>query len=108
MGTLGQITATDAELVLLVKPQFEAGRDAVGHGGVVREPESWADAIRGVADAANAAGLRPLEVMASPVRGPAGNVEFLLHATKTAAAEPGVALDVDGALAEGLDIGGRT
>jgi 23S rRNA (cytidine1920-2'-O)/16S rRNA (cytidine1409-2'-O)-methyltransferase len=107
VGTLAEISAADAELVLLVKPQFEAGRDAVGSGGVVRDPERWAGAIRGVEDAVDAVGLRPLEVMASPVRGPAGNVEFLLHARATSAAAPGAELDVDAALADGLEIAGR-
>jgi 23S rRNA (cytidine1920-2'-O)/16S rRNA (cytidine1409-2'-O)-methyltransferase len=107
LGTLAGIAAEDAELVLLVKPQFEVGRDAVDRGGVVREPERWADAIRGVAEAAVEADLHALDVMASPVRGPAGNVEFLLHATKTGVAHPGAELDVDGALAAGLEIAGR-
>jgi 23S rRNA (cytidine1920-2'-O)/16S rRNA (cytidine1409-2'-O)-methyltransferase len=108
IGALTGIAAEDAELVLLVKPQFEAGRDAVDRGGVVRDPERWADAIGRVADAAVAAGLRPLAVMASPLRGPAGNVEFLLHATKVAAgAGPGAELDVDAALAAGLEIARR-
>lgn len=105
IGALASVAAEEAELVLLVKPQFEAGRDAVGPGGVVRDPERWADAIRGVSEAAEDARLRPLGVMACPVRGPAGNVEFLLHATK--AARPGAVLDVDAALAAGLEIAGR-
>ena len=107
VGTLATIAADDAEFVLLVKPQFEAARDAVGPGGVVRDPEAWADAIRGVAESAVAAGLRPTGLMASSVRGPAGNVEFLLHATRTAGATPDVVLDVDAAVADGREIAGR-
>jgi 23S rRNA (cytidine1920-2'-O)/16S rRNA (cytidine1409-2'-O)-methyltransferase len=107
VGTLATIATEDAEFVLLVKPQFEAARDAVGPGGVVRDAEEWADAIRGVAEAAVAAGLRPTGAMASPVRGPAGNVEFLLHATGAAGRAPDVVLDVDAALTEGRDIAGR-
>ena len=72
--------AEGADLVLLVKPQFEAGRDRVGGGGVVRDPDVWRDAIEGVAEAVRRAGAAPLEVMPSPITGPAGNVEFLLHA----------------------------
>jgi 23S rRNA (cytidine1920-2'-O)/16S rRNA (cytidine1409-2'-O)-methyltransferase len=106
VGALAGLAAADAGFVLLVKPQFEAGRDQVGPRGVVRDPERWADAIRGVAEASAAVGLRPLDVTASPVRGPAGNVEFLLHARK-AAARPDAALDLDGALAAGLEIAGR-
>jgi 23S rRNA (cytidine1920-2'-O)/16S rRNA (cytidine1409-2'-O)-methyltransferase len=79
--TLVGLSAPDADLVLLVKPQFEAPRDDVGPRGVVREPEVWRRAIEGVAEALRACGARPLAVMASPLPGPAGNVEFLLHAT---------------------------
>ena len=109
---LAGLAAGDANVVLLVKPQFEAGRDGVGPGGVVREPELWEAAIRGVAEAAQAAGLRPLEVMASPVRGPAGNVEFLMHAVKASVdtgddPSPGAELDVGAAVAAGLEIAGR-
>ena len=74
--------AERADLVLLVKPQFEAGRADVGSGGVVRDPAVWARVIREVADAARAAGAGPLGVVPSPIRGPAGNVEFLLHARR--------------------------
>lgn len=69
-----------ADLVLLVKPQFEAGRDEVGRGGVVSDPEVWRRTIERVARASRDEGAGPLAVMASPLRGPAGNVEFLLHA----------------------------
>lgn len=84
-----------ADLVLLVKPQFEAGRADVGSGGVVRDPAVWARVIREVADAARAAGAGPLGVIPSPVRGPAGNVEFLVRARK---GERGREIDVDGAV----------
>ena len=110
VGALAGIAAEGgADLVLLVKPQFEAGRDAVGPGGVVRDPEGWRTAILGVAEASEAAGLRPADVMASPVRGPAGNVEFLLHAVKTATGGAGreIELDVRAAVAAGLEIAGR-
>jgi len=70
--------------VLLVKPQFEVARDRVGPGGVVRDPSAWRDAIEGVAEASARAGAKPIAVMASPVRGPAGNVEFPLHARRDA------------------------
>jgi 23S rRNA (cytidine1920-2'-O)/16S rRNA (cytidine1409-2'-O)-methyltransferase len=72
--------APGAELVLLVKPQFEAGPADVGSGGVVRDPSVWERALRAVADAADAVGFGARAVMASPLLGPAGNVEFLLHA----------------------------
>jgi len=65
--------------VLLVKPQFEAGRDRVGRGGVVRDPEVWGDVLGHVAEHVQGLGRRILGIAASPLRGPAGNVEFLLH-----------------------------
>jgi 23S rRNA (cytidine1920-2'-O)/16S rRNA (cytidine1409-2'-O)-methyltransferase len=69
-----------AELVLLVKPQFEAGRKDVGTGGVVRDPAVWRSALEGVTHMCHELGLGVDGVMPSPLLGPAGNVEFLLHA----------------------------
>jgi 23S rRNA (cytidine1920-2'-O)/16S rRNA (cytidine1409-2'-O)-methyltransferase len=78
-------TTDQGELLLLVKPQFEVGRDAVGAGGVVREPELRASAIRGVADRASELGFGVRGVVASPLPGPAGNVEYLLWLARDAA-----------------------
>ena len=72
------------ELVLLVKPQFEVGRDRVGKKGVVREPEDRADAIWQVWQAARELGWCYRGLMASPLVGPAGNIEFLLWLTAVA------------------------
>jgi 23S rRNA (cytidine1920-2'-O)/16S rRNA (cytidine1409-2'-O)-methyltransferase len=70
-------------LVLLVKPQFEAGRVVVARGkGVVRDPEVWRRALEGVTSALVDAGTGIMGAMVSPLTGPAGNVEFLLHAHK--------------------------
>jgi 23S rRNA (cytidine1920-2'-O)/16S rRNA (cytidine1409-2'-O)-methyltransferase len=66
------------DAVLMVKPQFEAGRDAVGSGGVVRDPQTRVAAVRRVADAAQMLGLGAAGVVASPLPGPAGNVEYFL------------------------------
>ena len=68
----------EADLVLMVKPQFEVGRERVGKGGVVREPALRAGAVQTVAEAAAAHGLGVGGVTASPLPGPAGNVEYLL------------------------------
>ncbi|ROR74227.1 TlyA family RNA methyltransferase [Bogoriella caseilytica] len=70
--------APDADLFLMVKPQFEVGKDRVGPGGVVREPDLRAGAIRTVATAAAAMGLGVWAVTPSPLPGPAGNVEYFL------------------------------
>ena len=68
-----------AEFVLLVKPQFEVGRDDVGAGGVVADPNAWRRALGSVAQECAKEGVEPRGIMASPLLGPAGNVEFLLQ-----------------------------
>jgi len=66
------------EVILLVKPQFEVGRDRLGKNGVVRNPRDRAEAIETVWQAAEAIGWHYGGVVRSPITGPAGNVEFLL------------------------------
>ncbi len=68
----------DGDLVVLVKPQFEAGREQVGKGGVVRDVAARAAAVMAVADAARELGRGCAGAVTSPLRGPAGNVEFFL------------------------------
>ena len=68
----------DGDLVLLVKPQFEVGRDRLGSGGVVRDPQLRAVAVQGVGAAAGGLGLGTAGVVASPLPGPSGNVEYFL------------------------------
>jgi len=70
---------TTGEIIALVKPQFEAGRNNVGKGGVVREEGIHSDVLRKVVGFATGEGLFPIAALRSPLRGPAGNVEFLLH-----------------------------
>ena len=79
LPALAALATPDADLVLLVKPQFEAGREAVGRGGVVRDPAVRAAAVRRVADAARGQGLGVAGLCPSPLPGPSGNVEFFLH-----------------------------
>ena len=67
-------------LVLLVKPQFEAGREAVGKGGIVRDPEARRYAVDRVTETVVALGGREIEVIDSPIRGMEGNHEYLLRA----------------------------
>ena len=100
---LADLAAARADLLLLVKPQFEAGPADVEPGGVVRDPEVWRRAIEGVAQGCAAHGLGPVGVMASPLVGPAGNLEFFLHAVKGARPRP---LDVEAALGAGRRVGG--
>jgi 23S rRNA (cytidine1920-2'-O)/16S rRNA (cytidine1409-2'-O)-methyltransferase len=63
-------------IVALVKPQFEAGRERLGRGGVVRDETVHGAVLREVRDAVRAAGVRAVRAALSPLRGPAGNVEF--------------------------------
>ena len=70
-----------ADIVVLVKPQFEAGRAEADRGrGVIRDPEVWRGALLGVCRAVAGAGAAIMGVMVSPLAGAEGNVEFLLHA----------------------------
>lgn len=69
----------DAAVVALIKPQFEAGRERVGGGGVVRDPAIHRAVLREVRDAAIALELVPVALAASPLRGPAGNREFFME-----------------------------
>jgi 23S rRNA (cytidine1920-2'-O)/16S rRNA (cytidine1409-2'-O)-methyltransferase len=68
------------ELIILVKPQFEVGREKVGKGGIVRDPQAQQDAVSKVMDAVAALGGDNLAVVESPILGMEGNREFLLHA----------------------------
>ena len=72
------VTRPDGDLALMVKPQFEVGKDRVGKGGVVREPELRAEAVVGVARAAEQRGWGAVAATTSPLPGPSGNVEFFL------------------------------
>jgi 23S rRNA (cytidine1920-2'-O)/16S rRNA (cytidine1409-2'-O)-methyltransferase len=75
----------DGDLLPMVKPQFEVGRERVGSGGVVRDPALRADAVRDVAVAAAALGFGVAGLAASPLPGPSGNVEFFLWLRRDAA-----------------------
>jgi 23S rRNA (cytidine1920-2'-O)/16S rRNA (cytidine1409-2'-O)-methyltransferase len=97
LPALVELSAPQADFVLLVKPHFEAPPEAVEAGGVVRDPATRAEAIDAVAQGGEVLGLRPLGVMASPLLGPAGNAEFLLHARRGGGSG---ALDVTAAVVE--------
>jgi 23S rRNA (cytidine1920-2'-O)/16S rRNA (cytidine1409-2'-O)-methyltransferase len=71
------------EAVLLVKPQFEAGREHVGKGGIVRDPAAHQQAIEKVAECVRTCGWQVVETIPSPIRGMEGNKEFLLYARKS-------------------------
>ncbi|MFI8184478.1 TlyA family RNA methyltransferase [Actinacidiphila glaucinigra] len=99
LPALVRCAAPDADLVLMVKPQFEVGKERLGSGGVVRSPQLRAEAVRQVAGQAAALGLGVLGVTASPLPGPSGNVEYFLW-LRAGAPELDPA-DVERAVAEG-------
>ena len=72
------VTRPDGDLALMVKPQFEVGKERLGKGGVVRDPGLRADAVNGIAAAAAERGWGAVAVATSPLPGPAGNVEYFL------------------------------
>jgi 23S rRNA (cytidine1920-2'-O)/16S rRNA (cytidine1409-2'-O)-methyltransferase len=78
------LVAPGADVIALVKPQFEAGRDEVGKGGLVKDPTIHARVLEDVRAAARAVGLTPMADTPSPITGATGNQEFLLHLRGTA------------------------
>ena len=76
------LLAPDGEVLALIKPQFEVGRGQVGKGGVVRDPVQHAEVVEKVRESAASLGCRVLGVVESPLLGPKGNREFLIHLQK--------------------------
>jgi 23S rRNA (cytidine1920-2'-O)/16S rRNA (cytidine1409-2'-O)-methyltransferase len=91
-----RVAAALADVVLLVKPQFEARAVDVEPGGVVRDPHVWQQVLEHVAATLSDSGAPAVGMIASPLRGPAGNVEFFVHARNggpAAAIDPGPAIE---------------
>jgi NAD+ kinase len=99
LPALTAVCAPGADLVLMVKPQFEVGKERLGRGGVVREPELRSEAVLSVARAAGALGWGTGGVEASPLPGPSGNVEYFLWLRRDAG--PVTREMVDEAVAQG-------
>jgi 23S rRNA (cytidine1920-2'-O)/16S rRNA (cytidine1409-2'-O)-methyltransferase len=78
LPALAACTVPDGDLIPMVKPQFEVGRERLGRGGVVRDPQHRAEAVRSVVERAAELGWGLMQVAASPLPGPAGNVEFFV------------------------------
>ncbi len=79
LPALAGCAAPNADIVPMVKPQFEVGKGLVGAGGVVRDPGLRADAVLAVAGRAGELGWHTVDVTASPLPGPSGNVEYFLR-----------------------------
>ncbi|MFC5370208.1 TlyA family RNA methyltransferase [Arcanobacterium bovis] len=80
---LVRVSSADAEFLLMVKPQFEVGKERLGSGGVVRDPRLHVESVLAVAQSAIGASLQIIDVAPSPLPGPAGNVEYFLYMSKT-------------------------
>ena len=85
-----EILTDHGEIVCLIKPQFEAGREKVGKKGVVREPETHLEVIEKVMDYAKELGFGRKHLEFSPIKGPEGNIEYLLHLEKNGTDEEGI------------------
>jgi 23S rRNA (cytidine1920-2'-O)/16S rRNA (cytidine1409-2'-O)-methyltransferase len=106
---LGELAAPDADVVALVKPQFEAGRVEASRGkGVVKDPRVWERVLLEVCSAFRHAGAAIMGAMVSPLTGARGNVEFLVHARAHARPdEAEVGLDLTAVVTEATALGGR-
>ncbi|HID54992.1 TPA: TlyA family RNA methyltransferase [Candidatus Poribacteria bacterium] len=78
LPVLAKIVRSGGLILALVKPQFEAGREKVQRGGVVKDPKVHADVLRELVQGSRRWGLRTLKLTFSPLKGPAGNIEFFL------------------------------
>ncbi|MGN8246335.1 TlyA family RNA methyltransferase [Cellulomonas soli] len=83
LQALVEVAADSADLLVMVKPQFEVGRERLGSGGVVRDPGLRVQAVTAVARCAVGLGLQVRDVVRSPLPGPSGNVEYFLWLTRT-------------------------
>jgi 23S rRNA (cytidine1920-2'-O)/16S rRNA (cytidine1409-2'-O)-methyltransferase len=92
--------AIEGDMVALVKPQFEAGRERLGSGGVVRDPQVHRAVLREVRNAMTELGLTAVDLTGSPLLGPAGNREFLMHVRWDG--EPVDDAKIDAVVAEGM------
>lgn len=95
LGPVKNLLTDDGEIVCLIKPQFEAGREKVGKKGVVREKSVHLEVIEAVISHAVSIGFEVLHLEYSPIKGPEGNIEYLLHLKKPGLREASPALPVD-------------
>lgn len=87
LGPVKELLTDEGRIVCLIKPQFEAGREKVGKKGVVRDKNVHSEVIRMVVDFAKGIDLTPLKLDFSPVKGPEGNIEYLLYLAKNIASD---------------------
>lgn len=109
-----RILKTGGHMVCLIKPQFEAGREKVGKNGVVREPQVHREVIGKIVDFAHLTGFSVLGLEYSPIKGPEGNIEYLIHLAKEEPKEETEALTereaeemLDGVIRDGKGLSGE-
>ncbi len=100
LGPVYDLLADGALLAVLIKPQFEAGREKVGKKGVVRDPEVHREVISKVICFALSTDYEPLGLTYSPIKGPEGNIEYLLCLKKGKGPDGDVGIDAAGVVAE--------
>lgn len=95
-----KLLSDNAEAVCLIKPQFEAGREKVGKKGVVRDPAVHAEVVQGIYDFCLENGYSVLNLDYSPIKGPEGNIEYLIHLKKSDSPESFVNITPEALVAE--------
>lgn len=90
LGPVQKLLAADGQIAALIKPQFEAGREKVGKKGVVREKSTHLEVIEKVISYAKELGFEILNLDYSPIKGPEGNIEYLVHLQNHADKSEGV------------------
>ena len=93
LGPVRELLTEQGQIVCLIKPQFEAGREKVGKKGVVRDKAVHREVIEAVMDHARSLGFGLLHLTYSPIKGPEGNIEYLLHLQKNAGETEGPDFD---------------
>ncbi len=99
LGPAKELLKDGGQMVCLIKPQFEAGKDKVGKKGVVRDPAVHKEVIERVILFAKSIGFGILHLDYSPIKGPEGNIEYLVHIVKDAKAESQEVIDVGAVVA---------
>lgn len=82
LPAFNRVLSDDGEMLLMVKPQFEVGKERIGSGGVVRDIALHHETVKHVAQVGQELGLYPQHIAASPLPGPSGNVEYFIHSSR--------------------------
>ncbi len=82
LGTVKELLIDDGEAVALIKPQFEAGRENVGKKGVVKDPQVHEKVVKEIVGFCRSISFAPIGLTYSPIKGPEGNIEYLLYLSK--------------------------